>query len=232
MSEAVATLTPAPAAPETPVAALPPAASGSSAGATPDPAPADPFAPDQFTDSPSPPKASPTDGDDPAEPEGDKPAEGAPEVYADFAVPEGMTLDPVLLTEATDLARTLNLPQDKAQALIDLGIKQAQSFAEAQAREVETIQAEWMKQTKADPEIGGDKLVEALGAAQRGLKAYGTPALNDLLTAFGLAKHPEVIRVFAAIGKTVSEDRFVPADTGAQAPASLAERLYPQKKGT
>lgn len=151
-------------------------------------------------------------------------AAGAPEKYEDFTPPEGSQLDAAVMQQFGDVARELNLPQDKAQLLID---KVAPVIAQRQAEQVETMRTEWAAQATADKEFGGDKLNENLAVAQRAMTQFATPELTKLLNDTGLGNHPEVIRFMVRAGKAVSEDSVVtggvPAATGQQ---SAAQVLY------
>lgn len=151
-------------------------------------------------------------------------AAGAPEKYEDFTPPEGSQLDAAVMQQFGDVARELNLPQDKAQLLID---KVAPVIAQRQAEQVETMRTEWAAQATADKEFGGDKLNENLAVAQRAMTQFATPELTKLLNDTGLGNHPEVIRFMVRAGKAVSEDGVVtggvPAATGQQ---SAAQVLY------
>jgi hypothetical protein len=151
-------------------------------------------------------------------------AAGAPEKYEDFTPPEGSQLDAAVMQQFGDVARELNLPQDKAQLLIN---KVAPVIAQRQAEQVETMRTEWAAQATSDKEFGGDKLNENLAVAQRAMTTFATPELTKLLNDTGLGNHPEVIRFMVRAGKAISEDGVVtggvPAATGQQ---SAAQVLY------
>jgi hypothetical protein len=149
---------------------------------------------------------------------------GAPEKY-DFKSPEGQSFDSNVLAKFEEVAREINLPQAEAQKMLD---KIAPALAQKQADVIKAAQDEWVASTKADKEIGGDKLDANLSVAKKALDAFGTPALRDLLNESGLGNHPEIIRAFYKAGKAISEDSFVP---GGSKPAgnsdqSLASKLY------
>lgn len=131
--------------------------------------------------------------------------EGAPEAYSDFAIPENMELGDGLVDDVKALAKELGLPQDKAQKIIDMSIERTAKFQEI----FEQTRAQWVEDTKADPEIGGAKFDATLEASAKALDAFGSDALNDVLKGSGLGNHPEMIRVFAKIGAAISEDKLV-----------------------
>lgn len=152
----------------------------------------------------------------------DKP--GAPETY-DFKVPEGATVDDTGLKAFGEFAKAQNLTQESAQQLLD-SLAPAMA-ASAQARHTAQI-TEWGNQAKADPEYGGAKFDENLAMADKALTTFGKPEFVDFLRASGLANHPEMIRTFLAVGKSISETRLV---TGHGVPhgaeKSQAQRLFP-----
>lgn len=154
-------------------------------------------------------------------------AEGAPEAYADFAMPEGVEIQGEALEEFKTLAKELNLSQKDAQRLADLGAKQASRLAEQPSQILAEARVEWEKQARNDKEFGGQAVEANLATAKKALDAYGTPELKTLLRESALGNHPDVIRLFYRVGKAMSEDSMVRGGSGTQAKAmSAAERLY------
>lgn len=162
-----------------------------------------------------------------AEGDADKP-QGAPEEYADFTAPEGVQLDDEVLGEFKTLGKELNLSQDQAQKVADLGVKLSQKWASDQAESVQALRKDWLDTTKGDKEIGGDNLPQTLSAAKRALDAFGSPALIELFNQTGLGDHPELVRFAAKAGQAISEDKLVSAEGEAKpAPKSHAQRIFP-----
>jgi hypothetical protein len=149
--------------------------------------------------------------------------EGAPEQYAEFTMPEGVVLDPELTDQFKATAKELNLTQDQAQKVAELGAQMRQRDAEA----IVAIRADWVNQTKSDPELGGANLDATLGVARKAVDAYGSDSFKQFLNESGLGNHPEVVRFMAKVGKTVAEDRVVTGNgtTTARAPSTTTERL-------
>lgn len=160
---------------------------------------------------------------------------GAPESYADFVIPEGVTVDAALGNDMKAIAKELNLTQEQAQKVMDLGIKQAQGLSTQLADTVAAAKATWAKETAADAEIGGDKLTASLTTAQRALNTFGSPALKELLDQTGLGNHPEIVRAFAKAGAAISEDALLPPNGGDGSAGQVdtstfdgkARKLYP-----
>lgn len=157
---------------------------------------------------------------------------GAPEAYDDFTAPEGVELDTEVLDNFKATAKELNLPQEAAQRVVDLGIALIQKASDANAALIAEAQQGWITASKTDPEFGGDKLNESLALSRKGLEAVGTPELTKLLDESGLGNHPEVIRAFVKVGKAYSEDGFVAGNGGETRSDSAAKRMYPSMAPT
>ena len=156
------------------------------------------------------PAAAPAGGN----PQGQQPAgevkteaAAAPEKY-DFAMPEGFDLNQEVAGEFEAYARELNLPQDKAQAVVDMGIKLMQSQQAQQAELVQKTQEQWRNEVVNDKEIGGQALAENLSYAAKVLDTFA-PDLRSVLDETGLGNHPAFVKAFIKIGKAISEDRLV-----------------------
>lgn len=161
--------------------------------------------------------------------EGDKEPEGAPESYADFAAPEGVELNAEALASFKDAAKADNLSQEAAQRYVDMAAQLVRQQHQKLADDILATRESWVTASKADKEFGGDKLDASLATAKRGLETYGSPELSKLLAETGLGDHPEIIRAFAKVGATVSEDKLVDGHKPTRNPATLAERLYPNQ---
>ena len=147
--------------------------------------------------------------------------QGAPDAY-DFKAPEGQTFDEAIVKSYADVAKELDLPQDKAQKMLET---MAPAIAKRQAEQFEATKTQWAEDAKVDKEFGGDKLQENLSVALKARDAFATPELRTLLDETGLGNHPEVIRFFYRAGKAISEDSFAAGRTGNAAPGD-ARRLY------
>lgn len=156
------------------------------------------------------------------------PEDVVPEKYADFSAPEGVTLDTEVTEEFKTLAKDLKLPQAKAQQVADLGVKLAGKWQADQQQAIATTVAKWADETRADKEIGGEKLGENLAVAKRALDTFGTPELKKLLNESGLGNHPQVIKMLYRAGLTLSEDKVVLGKGGGQTGSEkpIHERMY------
>nr|WP_314520720.1 peptidase [uncultured Lelliottia sp.] len=149
--------------------------------------------------------------------------EGAPEKY-EFQAGEGVELDSEALKDFEPVARDLNLTNEQAQKLVDAYPKILAGVQQRQADAWQATTEQWAADVKADKEIGGDRLTENLSAAQRALDQFGTPELKEYLNTTGLGNHPDLVKTFVKIGKSMSEDGMVTGkETGQR---SAAEVLY------
>ncbi|SDH23109.1 hypothetical protein [Propionivibrio dicarboxylicus] len=150
---------------------------------------------------------------------------GAPESYTDFTAPEGTTLNEDAMTEFKALAKERNLSQEDAQKFVDIGAKAVQLNNNRILEAVESTQAQWLADAKADKEFGGDKLGESLAVAKLARDTYGSEGLIKFLDESKLGNHPEMIRFFARIGRTIKPDSAVPGGTKPPGP-SAGQNLY------
>lgn len=138
----------------------------------------------------------------------DKPT-GAPEAYEPFKMPEGVEVDAEALADFSVTAKELNLTQEQAQKVADIGAKLVSKAAAQQAQVWADTQDKWVKDGKADKEFGGDAYEANVAVAKKALEAFGTKELKDALVATGGGNHPELIRFFFRVGKAIGEDRLV-----------------------
>lgn len=173
-----------------------------------------------------------TEGTDTPNPEikADEGSLTAPDTYADFVMPEGVTVDQAMLAEATPLFKELGLTQEQAQKLVDFQAKQVQASSQSQTDSFNQLMNEWQEQSRNDKEFGGDKFEENVSIARSAIDKFGTPELKQLLEDHGVGNHPEVIRFMINVGKTTQED--VPG--GNTNPTSKAQDivslLYPNDR--
>ena len=157
-----------------------------------------------------------------AAPDAQTAPQGAPEQY-EFQEPEGVAFDDAVIGAFSEVAKELDLPQDRAQTVLD---RMAPLLQSRQAERIEAAQAEWKASSEVDKEFGGEQLAENLGTAKKALDAFATPELRTLLNESGLGNHPEVIRLFYRVGKATSEDNRIVTGRGGQDNRNDARRLY------
>lgn len=175
----------------------------------------------------------PKEGDPAAE--GEKPAEPAaddatpkdidgkavPETY-ELKMPDGVEMDADLLGEVTPLFREARLSPAQAQVVADAYVKTQTDALKKHA----DMTAGWLKDAKADAEIGGKDYDKNLSHAHRAFQAVGNERAMQLFDTYGLGNHPDILRIFVRVGKAIGEGGTVlPGEAGQR--VSDAQALYP-----
>lgn len=140
---------------------------------------------------------------------------GAPEAYTDFTLPEGMPVDEQILGLSHEVFKELDLSQAGAQRLVDLQLQVREAEFKTLIENHQQQQQDWIKEIKADPELGGTKFERSTATARRPVEQFGDDEFRALLepfdpetnpTGLGLANNPAFNRVFYRIGSAISED--------------------------
>ncbi|ENJ8541419.1 peptidase [Raoultella planticola] len=158
-----------------------------------------------------------------------KPDIKAPDKY-EFKAPEGTELDSQAIGLFEPVARELDLTNDQAQKLAGLWPQLQEQMQQRQAESWGQQVEKWAADVKADKEIGGDKLTASVGHAQKALDTFASKEFREFLDNTGMGNHPEMVRVFAKVGKLMSEDSFVTGQGNGSPKNDLVEAFYPSKK--
>jgi hypothetical protein len=151
----------------------------------------------------------------------------------DVKAPEGLDIDAEVMAGLTPVFNELGIDNDGAQKLLDAyapymqtmmtdAIEKGRSeFASKQASELEAL--------KSDPEFGGKNWEENRQAAQMAVKQFSDPEMVQFLNDTGLGNSPQMIRMFAKIGKSIGNDNLIVegSDAGQKFSAST---LYKNSK--
>lgn len=160
-------------------------------------------------------------------------SESAAQPPASYTInlPEGMYLSDAMRDAFTATAHKYGLTNEAANALIALHVQQINAHDREQASRTADRSAQYERATRQDPEIGGAKFDAAITAAKIALNKFGTKGLIDVLDETGLGNHPEIVRLFARLGKSIAEGRYVPTQ-GQPTPEKPrgAAALYPNMK--
>lgn len=164
---------------------------------------------------------APANPDTPKDESGDKPDESKDQVVEyTFEMPEGVEVDETRLADFTAVAKELNLSQENAQKLVNIGIAREQQLLERHANMVKG----WSDAVAADPELGTP---ENQATAKKVIDTFGTPELKSYLNTTGLGNHPELVKLALKVGKAMSEDSFVGGKGGnSPEPRSAEDILY------
>lgn len=152
---------------------------------------------------------------------------GAPEKYDSFKFADGMSVSETHLKSFQTMAKEYNLTQEQAQKLVDFDVQRQTEFAQAQEQALEARANEWADKTRADKELGGERLTENLSVSKKALDKFGTPELVKLLDETGLGNHPDMIRVFYRIGKALGDEKVLEGKGNLGQSKNAAETMYP-----
>jgi hypothetical protein len=145
-----------------------------------------------------------------------------PEAY-ELKMPDGVEMDADLLAVATPMLREAKLSPAQAQVVADLYMK---TQTDAIQKHQDTM-AGWLKEAKADDEIGKRDWDKNLAHAHRAFKTFGTDEAMTLFDNYGLGNHPEILRIFVRMGKAIGEGGTVlPGEAGQR--VSDAKVMYPE----
>lgn len=163
--------------------------------------------------------------------------DGVPEKY-EYTPPEGfpdVTEEVQARLDAFgETAKGMKLTQDQYQQLIEYDINRAKEAIDQGANAYQQRVTEWRNATKADKELGGDDLKVNLATAKLAMDQYSTEGLNALLAipsednpeGLGLGNHPEIIRLFNRVGRTLKEAELHEGGGKAEHEKSL-KKMYP-----
>ena len=177
------------------------------------------------------------------EPKKEEAKAGAPEKYEITAPADwkdkGYELDKDLIEKATPLFKELDLDNASAQKLVDFYAAKSATDHEAATKAandlIKTQSETWMKELKADPEIGGklDAVKARVGAMYSALPAPIVDAFKEQMEVTGIGNHPAFVRLINAVAERFTEGKHVagkgPVEVkspNGQAP-SIASAIYP-----
>ena len=172
--------------------------------------------------------------------------EGVPEAYElkltstnEAGEEVAQDLEPVLVEEATPIFKDLKLTNEQANKLTALMPKVQERLVQQQNDRFAEVRADWAKQAKEDPEIGGKNWDQTVQLSAKALDHFGaksekndkgeeTNEFRKLLNESGLGNHPVMLRMFRNVGAAISEDTTLIRNTSeTKENLSREQILYP-----
>ncbi len=169
------------------------------------------------------------EGEPPKEPV--KPAEGAPEKYEDYKLPEGFTLDEGIKTKVDDLFKGAGLSQEQAQKFIDFYTSETKEAFNAPFKAFKELTERWRSEANSHPDLKGK-----LGQGQevnvrigKFLQGINDPQLvsdfQELMDLTGAGNHQAFIRVIDYAARKLTEGGFV----AGRGPSAEGQRPAPNR---
>lgn len=132
--------------------------------------------------------------------------QGAPETYADFTLPEGISADPKLLDAFKGVAKKHNLSQEAAQELVTLQAQTQKASGEFIVKEAERLRTEQQQKWQAEVKKNlGPNWQKEMSFAGKALDAFGGPELRKRATEMGWGDDPLFVNAWVAVGKAMGE---------------------------
>ena len=126
-----------------------------------------------------------------------------------------------------EFAKQNNFTNEQAQALLDRDQKLVSSYREKIQEEYSQTVESWKTEASKDKEIGGDSLDQNVIYAKRALGRFGTDKFAEALGSTGFGNHPEIIRIFSKIGRSMADDTLDLSNSAAKKEVSAARIMYP-----
>jgi hypothetical protein len=149
---------------------------------------------------------------------------GKPESAQNYELPESDGID-----QYKEIAHQLNLTQDQASAVWDLYQQTIQNQAEQEQQSWQQTQAEYHQELQRE---FGKNAAQEFEFAKRAFTQFSDQEASELMDSTGLGNHPSIVKLFARIGRVLSEDGMLGPKDGVQGGLSLAqaEQLISQKQ--
>ena len=136
-------------------------------------------------------------------------------------LPDHIGFSPSEIEQFKEFARSMGYTDEQAQKQLDANIKDRQAFWDNHVAQVD----EWRKQAEADPELAGKDGSQWAATEQRVaavMNKFGNDDVRTLFNVTGLGNHPAMIKLFNAIGQSMSEETLAMTGNAPAAPASQA----------
>jgi hypothetical protein len=122
------------------------------------------------------------------------------------------------------------LSKDAAQKLIETQESaKAEYFSDLQTEHKQMV-SKWADQVKTDKEIGGDNYAKNVELARRVIGRFATKELLESLDSTGFGNNPEVVRVFARIGRHMASDELITGKSTSSGPRTMESVFYGDKQ--
>lgn len=157
----------------------------------------------------------------------DAAGDGQVPVYAEFDIPDGITVDQGDMNAYRDLSGQMGLSQDQAQKLLSFEADRLRQMDDRLTDQRMEQARNWAEAAQSDAEYGGDAFNRNVALARHAVDTFASPEVRDMLEATGLGSHPEFIRMFWKMGRSVASDGALTGGQGGGSTRLDNRSLFP-----
>ncbi|WP_308586600.1 hypothetical protein [uncultured Desulfovibrio sp.] len=163
---------------------------------------------------------------DGADGKGEAGKEGAEAAAYTLTAPEGYPISEGALKGLNEVCKSANLNEEQANAVMAYMQGNYTSFVAAQQEAMQAQAKTWIGEFQADKEFGGDKFDASVADAQRALATFDqSGTVSKMLAETGYGNNPDVLRIFARVGRALGEDKLIGNGSGGES-VPLEDRLF------
>ena len=157
---------------------------------------------------------------------GDGGKEGAEAAAYTLTAPEGYPISEGALKGLNEVCKSANLNEEQAKAVMAYMQGNYTSFVAQQQEAMQAQAKTWIGEFQADKEFGGDKFNASVADAQRALATFDqSGTVSKMLAETGYGNNPDVLRIFARVGRALGEDKLIGNGSGGES-VPLEDRLF------
>lgn len=106
----------------------------------------------------------------------------------------------------TTVAKEMKLNNEQAGSLLKI---LADNYQTVQQQAVQKERTNWRAELRSDPELGGENFDKTRLHLSTVMRKFGNNEVKDILNSTGLGDHPAFVRMFNAIGASMSQEPTV-----------------------
>lgn len=106
----------------------------------------------------------------------------------------------------TTVAKEMKLNNEQAGSLLKI---LADNYQTVQQQTVQRERTNWRAELRSDPELGGENFDKTRLHLSTVMRKFGNNEVKDILNSTGLGDHPAFVRMFNAIGASMSQEPTV-----------------------
>lgn len=103
----------------------------------------------------------------------------------------------------TTVAKEMKLNNEQAGSLLKI---LADNYQTVQQQAVQKERTNWRAELRSDPELGGENFDKTRLHLSTVMRKFGNNEVKDILNSTGLGDHPAFVRMFNAIGASMSQE--------------------------